>query len=180
MLRPSIVFVENISIRTYHSCTCMWCISGCAWLQVDCADSHGNTLLSEASAGGALRVCKPLLKKGAYPNAQGEFRRTPLWRAAFLGKTDLIIPMLEGGCDPRIANESGELPVHVAASDEIRGALEEWDVRKTDELEREWKRRDEKRAVEAAARKATALRVCSREVSRYIDCKLLFSLVSSG
>ena len=69
------------------------------------ADGHGNTLLSEASAGGAAATVKHLLKMGANPNTQGEFKRTPLWRAAFLGKADCIAPLLEGGADPRIGNK---------------------------------------------------------------------------
>ncbi len=46
---------------------------------VDTADAHGNTLLSEAAAGGALGTVKLLLGRGADPNSQGEFMRTPLW-----------------------------------------------------------------------------------------------------
>jgi hypothetical protein len=75
-------------------------------LQVDWADAHGNTVLSEAAAGGAASVCRHLLASGAEPNSQGEFKRTPLWQAAFQ-------PMLKGGADPRVGNESGELPLHV-------------------------------------------------------------------
>ena len=73
------------------------------WLtmQLEWADAHGNTLLSEAAAGGALEVCKYLLELGANPNTQGEFQRSPLWRAAFLGKQDLVIPLLTAGADPR-------------------------------------------------------------------------------
>lgn len=70
-------------------------------MQVEWADVHGNTLLSEAAAGGALEVCKYLLELGANPNTQGEFQRSPLWRAAFLGKQDLVIPLLTAGADPR-------------------------------------------------------------------------------
>lgn len=70
-------------------------------MQIEWADAHGNTLLSEAAAGGALAVCKYLLDTGANPNTQGEFQRSPLWRAAFLGKQDLVIPLLTAGADPR-------------------------------------------------------------------------------
>ena len=71
---------------------------------VDVADGHGNTLLSEAAAGGAVDAVKLLLGLGADPNTQGEFKRTPLWRAAFLGKTDCVGPLLAGGADPRIGD----------------------------------------------------------------------------
>jgi ankyrin repeat protein len=69
--------------------------------QAEWADAHGNTLLSEAAAGGALSVCKYLLDVGYDPNTRGEFKRTPLWRAAFLGKQDIVIALLAGGADPR-------------------------------------------------------------------------------
>lgn len=45
---------------------------------VEVADGHGNTLLSEAAAGGSLATVQMLLHKGADPNALGEFKRTPL------------------------------------------------------------------------------------------------------
>lgn len=83
-------------------------------LQADWADAHGNTILSEGAAGGAAAVCQHLLAAGANPNTQGEFKRTPLWRAAFLGKLQVVVPLLAAGADPRIGNEGGELPAHVA------------------------------------------------------------------
>lgn len=43
--------------------------------------------------------------RSANPNSQGEFQRTPLWRACFLGKADVVQPLLEAGADPRIGNE---------------------------------------------------------------------------
>jgi hypothetical protein len=69
---------------------------------VDVADVHGNTLLSEAAAGGAAAAVALLLRRGAHPNSRGEFGRTPLWRAAFMGKMECVRPLLEGGADPRI------------------------------------------------------------------------------
>lgn len=44
---------------------------------------------------------------GADPNSRGEFKRTPLWRAAFLGKAEVVPLLLEGGADPRIGGWSG-------------------------------------------------------------------------
>jgi ankyrin repeat protein len=72
---------------------------------VEMADPHGNTLLSEAAAGGHLEGVLFLIAKGANPNTQGEFKRTPLWRACFLGHVDVVQPLLEAGADPRILNE---------------------------------------------------------------------------
>jgi hypothetical protein len=80
--------------------------------KADVSDGHGNTLLSEASAGGAASTIKFLLRAGANPNSQGEFRRTPLWRAAFLGKLDCIQLLLEGGADPRIGEKFHALQRH--------------------------------------------------------------------
>lgn len=103
--------------------------------QVECADVHGNTLLSEAAAGGALATVEHLLQsRDADPNTQGEFKRTPLWRAAFLAKAAVIGPLLAAGADPRIPNEAGELPQHVAATPEMAEQLRSWDTAHTDEL----------------------------------------------
>ena len=60
-------------------------------------DAHGNTCLSEAAAGGDPDAVKLLLGAGAFPNSQGEFGRTPLWRACFMGKEEVITPLLEVG-----------------------------------------------------------------------------------
>eukprot|EP00955_Chlamydomonas_euryale_P105733 365661-Chlamydomonas_euryale.AAC.18 len=83
---------------------------------VDAADAHGNTILSEAAAGkgmaiqklfcssGTLSTVQLLLDSGADPNTRGEFARTPLWRACFLGKAEVVMPLLRAGADPRIGN----------------------------------------------------------------------------
>ncbi len=139
---------------------------------VECGDIHGNTLLSEAAAGGSSSTVKLLLerrgflgsvmvrgsaalrslcRRGANPNSQGEFARSPLWRASFLGKADVIAPLLEAGADPRVGNEQGELPLHVASAQGIKDAIAAWDVGVTDSLVAKWQaRQEERRAAEAA------------------------------
>lgn len=75
----------------------------------ECSDSHGNSCLSEAAAGGDIRTVQYLLNENRVdPNSRGEFGRTPLWRACFLGKADLIPILLTAGADPRITDETGE------------------------------------------------------------------------
>jgi len=101
---------------------------------VEMADPHGNTLMSEAAAGGALQVVQYLISKGANPNTQGEFKRTPLWRACFLGHEEVVQPLLECGADPRITNEQGEKPEHVAGKDLIKERLAAWNLSETDKL----------------------------------------------
>ena len=71
---------------------------------IEASDGHGNSLISEASAGGSATTVMKLLSLGANPNTQGEFMRTPLWRSCFLGKVSVVTPLLEGGADPRIQN----------------------------------------------------------------------------
>ncbi len=49
----------------------------------------------------------PWPQLGADPNSRGEFGRTPLWRAAFLGKEKVVPVLLEGGADQRIGAGGG-------------------------------------------------------------------------
>lgn len=53
---------------------------------VEAEDASGNTGLSEAAAGGSAAAARLLLDLGADPNRRGQYGRTPLWRAAFMGK----------------------------------------------------------------------------------------------
>jgi len=117
-------------------------------------DAHGNTVLSEAAAGGSLSTVQLLLSKGADPNSRGEFERTPLFRAAFAGNGLVIAPLLEAGADPRLPNKFGEQPQQVASSPQIRGMIDAWDIRKTDALVAAFA---ERRAVLEAQEKAHAL-----------------------
>ena len=100
----------------------------------ECSDNHGNTCLSEAAAGGDAATVEFLLNAGSRvdPNSKGEFGRTPLWRACFMGKTDVIPILLVAGADPRIPNETGETCGMAASSEAIRTALREWDLSRTD------------------------------------------------
>ncbi|KAG2447689.1 hypothetical protein HYH02_007149 [Chlamydomonas schloesseri] len=131
---------------------------------VDTADGHDNTLLSEAAAGGVESTVAMLLEMGADPNSRGEFKRTPLWRAAFLGKAEVVPLLLEGGADPRIGNEGGELPEHVAA-EPIKGVLKAWDVAKTDALLQKFEAIRLERAAAASAERAQAVKGAEASVA---------------
>ncbi|GAX77970.1 hypothetical protein CEUSTIGMA_g5412.t1 [Chlamydomonas eustigma] len=132
---------------------------------VDCCDVHGNTLLSEAAAGGHVSTVQLLIERGADPNSKGEFGRTPLWRAAFLGNLDVITPLLIAGADPRLSNEQGELPSHVASKPEIKDCLLNWDLSVTDELVLKWRAREEQRKLEAAAHFAAEVKSAEEQVA---------------
>mmetsp|Transcript_29082 Transcript_29082/g.92824 ORF Transcript_29082/g.92824 Transcript_29082/m.92824 type:complete len:304 (+) Transcript_29082:447-1358(+) len=72
-----------------------------------------------------------------------------------MGKVEVVLPLLEGGADPRIGNETGELPLHVANGPAIRELLEAWDVGVTDRLVEELAgMRLEKQEREAAEKQA--------------------------
>ncbi|GIL92240.1 hypothetical protein Vretimale_18469 [Volvox reticuliferus] len=131
---------------------------------VEAADGHGNTLLSEAAAGGAVSTVQMLLQLGAQPNSRGEFLRTPLWRAAFLGKEEVVPALLQGGADPRIGNEGGELPEHVAPA-AIKEVIKAWDVAKTDMLIQQIESRQLERAAAVQAERAHAVRGCEESVA---------------
>ena len=57
--------------------------------------------LSEAAAGNAVNAVTLLLERGADPNHRGQYGRTPLYRACFNEHEDVVLPLLEGGADPR-------------------------------------------------------------------------------
>lgn len=132
---------------------------------VEASDGHGNTLLSEAAAGGSESTVIKIISLDADPNTKGEFGRTPLWRASFLGKAEVILPLLKGGADPRLANDGGELPVHVASSEAIKSVLAGWDTSKTDDLVNQFKDRREKRASKIAAERSEAIQCAESAVN---------------
>ena len=70
-------------------------------------------MLSEAAAGGVASTVELLLKMGSNPNSKGEFQRTPLWRACFMGKRECVMPLLQGGADPGIGMKSKGLQTFV-------------------------------------------------------------------
>jgi hypothetical protein len=56
--------------------------------------------------GTGITRCMPVCR-------QGEFKRTPLWRAAFLGKAEVVPLLLEAGADPRICEPPWQhAPMH--------------------------------------------------------------------
>ncbi|KAL4671035.1 hypothetical protein H8959_003744 [Pygathrix nigripes] len=77
---------------------------------VECEDSHGNTPLSEAAAGGQPLAIQLLAELGASPNSKGAFGRTPLYRAAFGGHLAAVEVFLKLGADPRVYAEDGNTP----------------------------------------------------------------------
>ncbi|XP_031517210.1 putative IQ motif and ankyrin repeat domain-containing protein, partial [Papio anubis] len=77
---------------------------------VECEDSHGNTPLSEAAAGGQPLAIQLLAELGASPNSKGAFGRTPLYRAAFGGHLAAVEVLLKLGADPRVYAEDGNTP----------------------------------------------------------------------
>lgn len=126
------------------------------------ADGNGNTLLSEAAAGGNASTIELLLSWGADPNLPGEFGRTPIWRSCFLGHAAAMQTLLEHGADPRTASQSGETPHNVANGQGMKDALDAWDIATTEkkiaefELVRETKRLEVEKEAAAAVSSAKA------------------------
>ena len=116
-------------------------------VEVEAEDASGNTALSEAAAGGAEGALARLLELGADPNRKGQYGRTPLWRACFMAKLACVRLLLSAGADPQLSNDEGELPTGVAATDEIKSALADFDPKETERLITE----RAERAKEAAA-----------------------------
>mmetsp|Transcript_55595 Transcript_55595/g.110492 ORF Transcript_55595/g.110492 Transcript_55595/m.110492 type:complete len:562 (-) Transcript_55595:72-1757(-) len=147
---------------------------------IDTMDPYGTTLLSEAAAGGADDCVEILVGEGADVNNIGRNRRTPLWRAANAGHARCVRMLLRAGGDPRIPDEHGAKPYHVANGADTKSLLECWDVSVTEKmlegihmnqkkLERERKAKDKmqreemSQANEAAERR---LQIAKTEVAR--------------
>ena len=134
------------------------------------ADGNGNTLLSEAAAGGSVSTIELLLAWGADPNLPGEFGRTPIWRACFLGHAAAVKSLLEHGADPRTSSQSGETPHSVANGQDIKDSLDAWDIAVTErkmaefELVKETKRLEvEKEAAAAVSGARAALEAAQKQ-----------------
>lgn len=79
-----------------------------------------------------------------------------------MGKLELVHLLLAAGADPALANESGETPLSVGASDEIKDAIRSFDPVETGRLVEEF-------ATRAAARKAEARAAATAEESKLED-----------
>ncbi|XP_069847667.1 IQ motif and ankyrin repeat domain-containing protein 1-like isoform X2 [Dipodomys merriami] len=114
---------------------------------VECEDSHGNTPLSEAAAGGQPLAIQLLAELGASPNSKGAFGRSPLYRAAFGGHLEAVEVLLKLGADPRVYAEDGSTPAQVASLDTVVSVLRSWDLSLTEamlqNMEAERQRRDQ-------------------------------------
>ncbi|KAM5280698.1 IQ motif and ankyrin repeat domain-containing protein 1 [Ctenodactylus gundi] len=121
---------------------------------VDCEDSHGNTPLSEAAAGGQPRAIQLLAELGASPNSKGAFGRTPLYRAAFGGHLEAVEVLLKLGADPRVYADDGSTPEQVASLDAVASILQSWDLRLTEDMLRNMEAEQQRRAQEAQRQRA--------------------------
>nr|XP_058132246.1 IQ motif and ankyrin repeat domain-containing protein 1 [Dasypus novemcinctus] len=116
---------------------------------VECEDSHGNTPLSEAAAGGQPLAIQLLAELGASPNSKGAFGRTPLFRAAFGGHLQAVQLLLELGADPRVSDDDGNTPAQVASLDAVTSVLQSWDLRLTEAMLQNMEAERQRRAREA-------------------------------
>uniref|UniRef100_H0W7B8 IQ motif and ankyrin repeat containing 1 n=1 Tax=Cavia porcellus TaxID=10141 RepID=H0W7B8_CAVPO len=131
---------------------------------VECEDSHGNTPLSEAAAGGQPQAIRLLAELGASPNSKGAFGRTPLYRAAFGGHLEAVQVLLKLGADPRVYADDGNTPAQVASLNAVSTVLQSWDLSLTEamlqNMEAEWQRRaQEAQQQQAAEAKRLTLKV---------------------
>ncbi|XP_038936453.1 IQ motif and ankyrin repeat domain-containing protein 1 isoform X3 [Rattus norvegicus] len=143
---------------------------------VECEDSHGNTPLSEAAAGGQVPAIQLLAELGANPNSkvgvvrtadlvawsphvlrepllQGAFGRTPLYRAAFGGHLEAVEVLLKNGADPRVYADDGSTPEQVASLAAVVSVLQSWDLSLTEAMLQNMEAEQQRRAQEAQRHK---------------------------
>ncbi|XP_063120740.1 IQ motif and ankyrin repeat domain-containing protein 1 isoform X5 [Rattus norvegicus] len=120
---------------------------------VECEDSHGNTPLSEAAAGGQVPAIQLLAELGANPNSKGAFGRTPLYRAAFGGHLEAVEVLLKNGADPRVYADDGSTPEQVASLAAVVSVLQSWDLSLTEAMLQNMEAEQQRRAQEAQRHK---------------------------
>ncbi|CAH6791050.1 Iqank1 [Phodopus roborovskii] len=122
---------------------------------VECEDSHGNTPLSEAAAGGQPLAIQLLAELGASPNSKGAFGRTPLYRAAFGGHLEAVEVLLKLGADPRVYADDGSTPEQVASLATVASVLHSWDLSLTEAMLQNMEAEQQRRAQEVQKHKET-------------------------
>ena len=110
---------------------------------IESTDAHDHTALSEAAAKGHTDVVEYLVDKGADPNAQNDQGRSPMYRAAFHGHKEMIELLLQCGGDPRL-KAGDEAPIDIAKEEDIKTILKEWDIKVTEQLMEDRKRKIQK------------------------------------
>jgi ankyrin repeat protein len=84
-------------------------------VDMDQADSRGNTALWQACRNGHLHIVEKLLQKGAQVNTAGENYRTPLHEAASSGHASIVETLLVGGgADPCPRDNHNATPYDLA------------------------------------------------------------------
>ncbi|XP_046549030.1 IQ motif and ankyrin repeat domain-containing protein 1-like [Haliotis rubra] len=126
---------------------------------VECVDANDNSALSEAANGGCADTLHLLLEHGANPNTQGQFGRTPLYRAAFAGHLEACQVLMQHGADPRIFAADGQTSEQVASVEAVCQFLAQWDIGQTEvllqklEADKERWLEEERRGLEAVQNK---------------------------
>ena len=141
---------------------------------IESTDAHDHTALSEAAAKGHTDVVEYLVDKGADPNAQNDQGRSPMYRAAFHGHKEMIELLLQCGGDPRL-KAGDEAPIDIAKEEDIKTILKEWDIKVTEQLMEDRKRKIQKE-LESRITNAVEREVVARDLIR----KELVQLVSEN
>jgi|EP00505_MAST-04D_sp_SCG-Rhode-Island_P003927 ankyrin repeat protein len=139
---------------------------------IESFDAHNHTAISEAAAKGHMDLVEFLIDQGGDPNTQNDQGRTALYRACFHRHKEMVELLLQCGADPRL-KAGDECPVDVAKDDDIKTILSDWDMKITDQLiedrRKKIEREIESRVTNAVERETLARDRIRLELVKYIS-----------
>ena len=100
---------------------------------LDKPDNHGSTPLAVSAQNGHLEICRYLLEQGAdRDKADPGVGWTPLHGAVVSGHLEIALLLMSYGADLNARTSSGELPIDMARTEEMKQAISDEPRRRMD------------------------------------------------